>query len=117
MSLDAGRLRHRITIERPVSSDDSAGNLVTTWELVKHNVAAEVAPLSARSLSMREFVAAQSIQSKPTATITLRWRTWLRADMRIIHRGTIYNIEGVVPDNDSGLEWITLPVSSGVNDG
>lgn len=37
--------------------------------------------------------------------------------MRITHRGKVYNIAGVLPDNMSGLEYITLPVSEGVNDG
>ena len=37
--------------------------------------------------------------------------------MRILHRGKIYNIEGVLPDDESGLQWLTLPYSEGVKDG
>ena len=37
--------------------------------------------------------------------------------MRILHRGQVYNIAGLLPDRVSGLEYITIPVSAGVNDG
>jgi hypothetical protein len=34
-----------------------------------------------------------------------------------VHAGKVYNIAGVLPDNVSGQEYITLPVSEGVNAG
>lgn len=106
MSISAGKLRHRITIQRCVNSQDSAGNIGSTWEDVAE-VWAAVEPLSAR-----EFIAAQAMLSKVIARITIRYRDDVRADMRIVHGGDIYNIEGVLLDNDSGREYITLPVST-----
>lgn len=106
MSISAGKLRHRITIQRCVISQDSAGNIGSTWEDVAE-VWAAVEPLSAR-----EFIAAQATLSKVVARITIRYRDDVRADMRIVHGGDIYNIEGVLLDNDSGREYITLPVST-----
>ena len=111
MSLEAGRLRHRVAIERIVIDQDPVtGALTETWtEIAK--VWAAVEPLSAR-----EFVQSAAGQSEVTARITIRTRD-IHATDRIIHRGTVYNIRGVLADKDSGLEYITLPVGTGVNEG
>ena len=108
MSLAAGRLRHRVTIEQQVTTrDPNTGASLKSWLAFAENIAAEVAPLSAR-----EFLAAQATQSQVSARITIRYRPGLLATMRIVHRGQVYNIAGVLPDNVSGLEYITLPVST-----
>lgn len=111
MSLEAGRLRHRVSIERvSYTQDATTGAMVETWsEIAK--VWAAVEPLSAR-----EFVQSAAGQSEVTARITIRTRD-IQATDRIIHRGTVYNIRGVLADKDSGLEYITLPVGTGVNEG
>jgi SPP1 family predicted phage head-tail adaptor len=112
----SGRLRHRIDLELKVEEQDSSGDMVETWNLVKAALACEIAPLSAR-----EYLAAQALQSGVTTKLTIRWRMGINAKMRAVHRykgvTTYYNIAGILPDPDSGLEWMTLPVSSGVNDG
>jgi len=111
MSLEAGRLRHRVSIERISHVQDATtGAVVETWaEIAK--VWAAVEPLSAR-----EFVQSAAGQSEVTARITIRTRDILATD-RIIYRGTVYNIRGVLADKDSGLEYITLPVGAGLNEG
>ncbi|MFJ3121045.1 phage head closure protein [Pseudomonas protegens] len=110
----AGKLRHRIDIQRPVVVRDPEDNteLAVRWETVWERCPASVEPLSAR-----EFISAQAKQSEVTARIVVRYRPGLLPTMRIVHRGEIYNIAGALPDNDSGLEYLTLPVSRGVNDG
>ncbi len=111
MSLEAGRLRHRVRIERIVSTQDPVtGAMTDTWTEVA-KVWAGVEPLSAR-----EFVQSAAGQSEVTARITIRTREIFATD-RITHRGVVYNIRGVLPDKDSGLEYITLPVGAGVNEG
>ncbi len=106
-----GRLRHWVRIEQFVSSRGSDGVLIEGWELVAETWAS-IEPLSAR-----EFVAASATQSKVTARITIRYRDGIEPTMRIVHRGNLYNIEGVLADKDSGLEYLTLPVSEGVSEG
>lgn len=110
--MQAGRLRHRVSLQRlQEARDQNTGAVITDWvELAK--LWAEVAPLSAR-----EFVASQAVQSRITARITIRYREDITAKDRIVYRGQVYNIEGVLTDPASGLEYITLPVSTGVNDG
>lgn len=112
MGLDAGRLRHRIDIQEKLTEQYSNGDPIEFWVNRWINVPAEVIPLSAK-----EFIAAKVVQSKITARITIRYRSGLDASMRILFRGKYYDIAGVLPDNKSGLEWITFPVSEGVNEG
>lgn len=110
-STPAGSLRHRVTIQEQSVTINSYGEQVVDWVEVK-KVWANIHPLSAK-----EAREAQQIQSKVEARITLRYYSGLVASMRILHKGVIYNIEGVIPDPDSMREHITLPVSRGTTNG
>lgn len=110
--MQAGKLRHQVTIQEPVTAQNpDTGSVNKTWRDVAI-VWAEVYPLSAR-----EFIAAQASQGEITTRITIRFRTGITRKHRIIFRGGIYNIEGVLPDPESGREYLTLLCSEGVNDG
>ena len=107
------RLRHRITLERPgLTQDPVSGEMIPGWQVFAENVPASIEPLSAR-----DFIAAQANQSEITARIVIRYREGILPTMRILHRGKVYAIQGVLPDADSGLEYLTIPVSEGVKDG
>lgn len=108
----AGPLRHRVTIERPAYQQEPlTGEMLQSWALVA------VVWARVEDLSARDFIAASAAQSAVTARIVIRYREGIDSAMRILHRGKIYNIHGVLADPDSGLEYLTLPVSMGVNDG
>lgn len=111
MSLAAGKLRHRVRIEEFRSDLDSNGAVQEMWTLWAEAWAA-IEPLSAR-----EFIQSAQAQSSVVARITIRYRPGLSHTMRIVHRGRIYNIAGVLPDVVSGIEYVTLPVSEGLNQG
>jgi len=112
MSLAAGRLRHRIELQAPVEVRDPVTGLISHgWE-TKATVRAAIEHSSAR-----EFIQSQAMQAQITARITIRYRADVQPTWRALYRGRIYNIHGVLPDLDSGLEYLTLPVSEGVNDG
>lgn len=111
--LNPGKLRHRVIIQQPVDAQDqNTGATVRTWSDVA-TVWAAIEPLSAR-----EFVAAQSEDSKVSARVTIRYRSGISHEMRLYHaaKGQYYNIEGVLSDKESGLEYITIPVSEGLRD-
>lgn len=110
----AGKLRHRVTFQAPGTTQDPVtGEMVQGWATVWDKVPASVEPLS-----VKDFIAAQATQSQLSARIKIRYRAGVLPSMRILHRGQIYNIEGPpMPDPDSGLEYLTLAVSTGVNDG
>lgn len=110
----AGVLRHPIEIQHKVAVRDSATGefgepswqtLASTWAAVE-------------SLSARDLIAAQAAQSEATARIVIRYRADVLPAMRIVHRGEVYSIEGPpLPDNKSGLDYLTILVSKGVKDG
>ncbi len=110
-SIAAGDLRHRVLIQHQVTTRDEDGVQITSWVDVA-TVWASVEPLSAR-----EFIQSGQTQAAVTARITIRYRAGLMPTMRIVHRGQVFNIAGLLPDKASGLEYITIPVSAGVNDG
>lgn len=113
--MQAGKLRHRCIIEKPggQTQDPDSGAMIEGWEEV------ERAWMAIEPLSARAFVAAQAAQSEVTGQLVMRHRPGLQIDssMRVRKGGTIYNIEGVLPDKRSGQEYLTLPYSEGVNDG
>lgn len=113
--MEAGKLRHRVAIQQKVPTQDpDSGEIINTWATVPgwDKVPAAIEPVSAK-----EFVAGQQVQSQVTTRITIRARPGVLPTMRILHGAKIYNIEGILPDRDSGLDYFTLPVSEGVSDG
>lgn len=110
-TIEAGRLRHRVTIQSQTQTQNPlTGELTVTWTDVA-TVWAAVEPISAR-----EFVAAQEPNARVTTRVTIRYLDGIEPSMRLLHRGRRYNIHGVLEDMDSGREYLTLPVSEGVND-
>ncbi|MDW5376837.1 phage head closure protein [Halomonas sp. HP20-15] len=108
----AGKLNKRITLQRKGQQQDpNSGATIDTW-LDVSTVWAGI-----EYLSVREFIAARSGQVEISARITIRYRTGIGATMRAVRGDQIFNIHGVLPDNGSGREYLTLPVSEGANDG
>jgi SPP1 family predicted phage head-tail adaptor len=110
----AGKLRHRIDFQTLGEvQDPDSGEMVPGWATIWAKVPASVTPLSTRDL-----IAAQAAQSEASARIVIRYRAGVLPTMRIIHRGEAYDIKGpALPDPDSGLEYLTILVAKGVNDG
>lgn len=110
----AGKLRQRITFQAPgLTQDPVTGEQIEGWAMVWEKVPASVEPLSARDL-----IAAQAGQSEASGRMVIRYRPGVLPTMRILHRGDVYNIQGPpLPDPDSGLEYLTILVAKGVNDG
>lgn len=115
--LNAGKLCHRVVIQRLQVSPDSAGQvqddmgeLNEEWETLG-TVYAAIEPVSAR-----ELITAQSERSKISTRITIRYRSDVDYAMRVYHeaKGQYYNIEGVLADKESGLEYLTLACSTGM---
>lgn len=110
----AGLLRHRIEIQSlGLTQDTETGNMVEGWVTTWTKVPASVQPLSARDL-----IAAQAGQSEATGRMVIRYRAGVLPTMRILYRGDVYNIQGPpLPDPDSGLDYLTILVARGLNDG
>lgn len=111
MSLDVGKLDKRMGVEYVVRSEDSSGDAIETWMHLR-DVWASLEPVS-----VRDFIASRSEQSEVTARIQIRYCDDITPSMRFTHRGKVYNIVGILPDKDSGLESLTFAVTQGVNQG
>lgn len=111
MVFQAGKLRHRVVIQKPVETQETdMGAMDVVWQNVA-TVWASIEPIS-----VREFIAAQVETSKVTTRIVIRYRPDVTAKMRLYHaaKDAYYNIEGILSDKNSGLEYMTLPCSEGV---
>lgn len=78
--MQAGRLRHVITIEEPIASRDATGGIVTTWQTWADGVRASIEDLSSRERELLSQVAGEV-----TARIRIRYRPGVHEKMRIRH--------------------------------
>lgn len=116
MSLSAGELRDRITVQRRVNAQDPVtGETRVTWIDQWTNIPANIDDMSAR-----DRFASQAIQPEVTTRIVIRYLPGLTSEDRIVDAvgGDVYTIEGPpIRDKDSRREYMTLTVSLGVADG
>lgn len=112
--LNAGRLRHRVEVQRKETEVDSDDGIVAEYWV---NAFGRLLSADIKPLSGRELLAAHAVSSRVSTRIVMRYRRDVTAEMRVLHRDTIYAIDAVVPDPDSGRRWMTLQCSSGVNEG
>lgn len=125
MAIAAGRLRHRVRIERYAELLDSNGETIQdpeTGEISREWTTVATVWAAIEPLSAREFIQSQATQSQISARIVIRYRDGLDAAMRLVHVRTgrddvIYNPHGFLADVESGLEYLTIPVSNGVGEG
>lgn len=111
MSLCAGELVDCVTIDRKIETPTGTGAVIVTWALFSHQRAKMMA------LSGREFIAAQQVQSKLMAKAKVRGPTRIEPRMRLTYKGTVYNIEAVLPGYGTTRDSAILMLSAGVNDG
>lgn len=102
-AIQAGRFRHRITLQRRTTARDSAGGTVEIWTNYISGIPAVVEPASGR-----EFFTAQQIASTVDTSITIRWRPGISETMRALHGADIYDITAVLADADTGRETLSL---------
>lgn len=125
MSYAAGKLRHRIRIDRFADNLDSNGDVIqdpNTGEVSRSWQAVDTVWAAIEPLSAREFIQSAAGQSEITARLVIRFRSDVLATDRLVHlvngvAGKIYNPAGFLADKESGLEYLTMPCSEGVNDG
>lgn len=107
-----GQLRHKLVFQRAVEVQDPvSGDMVPSWE------DAFKAWCAIEYLSVREFITSNTEKVQISARLKTRFREDVTPDMRALYRGKIFNIHGVLPDNMSGRNYITMPVSEGLNNG
>lgn len=97
-----GRLRHRIKIVQPTLAQDSTGGVDVRDDAVVGEAWATVEALSASDkFAAHEFVAQVSHK------VIMRWRPGITSKMRIVWRGKLLLVEGVL-DPDGRRKMLIL---------
>lgn len=110
----AGSLNKRITFQKKLALRDTLGqplpdqwdDHVTVWGNVRTMVGTRYA----------EFITANTEVSRGAASIRIRKRSDLTADMRAICSGRIYDILAILPDEE-GDEYLDVVAEFGGNAG
>ena len=108
--MNIGALDRRVTIERRAVVDDPLGGEIITWVL-----------LATLWANFRNTTGAEAIRNDvqvgtTKASIRIRYREDIDQTCRLLHRGLVYQIEQVLPDQQ-GREYVDLVCSTGANDG
>jgi SPP1 family predicted phage head-tail adaptor len=85
----AGRLRHYVAVEQPVTQVAADGGATKGWELVFNEWAA-IEPLRGR-----EYFQAAAAQSEVDTMITMRYRSGVKTRMRVNYAGRHFDIQAV----------------------
>lgn len=97
----AGSLRQRVTIQSHVQTQDEYGEPIEAWSDLA-TVWAAVEPDKAR-----EFFGAEQIQGQTTVRIRMRYRDDVTREMRAVHEGHVYDIQGVLHQYERHRElWL-----------
>jgi len=106
--MNAGKLRHRVTIQQLVATDDGYGGITETWQDVA-TVWAAVEPLRGT-----ERYRAQQVQAELSHKVTIRYRPGIKPDMRLKYGDRILEIEAVI-DVEERHRWLELLCSEVVS--
>ena len=88
----SGKYNRRVTIRRRSVGQDASGQPIQSWE--------NVATLWASVLTQtgRESIKSDRPVSEVMASIRIRWRTDIVADMQAMLGTSIYDIKAIIPD-------------------
>jgi len=110
--LEAGKLRHRITILQPdTEQDSSTGEMEMVWS--------ELATVWAgwEPLSVKDFIASASVQNNISVRAVIRHRSGILPNFRVRKNSVDYEIVGPpLPDKDSGIEYLTLMLAEVIDE-
>lgn len=105
----AGRLRHRIAIERRVDAFDAYGEGQPTWTAFVQGYPARV-----RDDSQREFTAQQQVQSEKTIHVEIRDpRVPITTTDRVtfshpVNGATVFDIRAILGAENTGRELVLI---------
>lgn len=102
VEMRAGRLRHRVRLQRKTAARDSYGAEVETWSDLD-TIWASVEPISGR-----EYFQVQQVQSEITHRIRMRYYSGLRFDDRILWGVRIFNIKTLMNIDERNAEMVVM---------
>lgn len=90
MTLAAGRLNKRVTLQSAASARDGHGQPIETWS----NVAVVWAAIE--PIRGREYFSAQQFAAEVTHRVRIRYRSGVSPKWRVIHGSRTFRIETVI---------------------
>ena len=87
-----GQLRHRVTLQSPVATQDDTGQPSTSW-LDTSTVWADV-----RHQSGLSVIKAGADVSIMRVSVRIRYKAGLNAGIRVVHGSKTYAVNAVLPD-------------------
>lgn len=104
----AGKLRHRVTVQQFIESQDSYGQENKTWSDHK-TIWASVEPLR-----VRERMEAKQQQTDITHSITIRYLSSITSEDRIKWGSRIFNISEVrnIDEQDRRMQLLAIEVEN-----
>ena len=97
--LNSGALRHRLTLQTPVRTENEGGAAVITWTNVA-DVFAGIVPDAGR-----EMAAADGTTARVTHEILIRYRAGVLPAMRLVGEGRVFEIHAVL-DVEDRRQWL-----------
>lgn len=105
--MSAGKLRHRISIQRKERTPDGAGGWYDTW-VEKWKVYAQIKPSSGG-----ENLVAMRLQASITHDIVIRYLPDIKASDKIVFEDRSFNIVSII-DVEERKRWYQLRCEEGV---
>lgn len=102
-----GKLNQRVTIRRPVETEDAEGLPVITWEDVATGVPADI-----RHQKGVEIIKADALTSVVKASIRVRARSDVTPEMRVLCGATMYEVRSVPPSDDRRWTYLACEVAT-----
>lgn len=96
--MKAGKLRHRITIQKATEAPNAYGEMVQTWGTFA-TVSASVEPLRGR-----ELWAAGGQQARVTTRIRIRYLRGVTSKMRVLFGSRAFEIESIIDPEERNAE-------------
>lgn len=101
--MDAGKLRHRIALQKMTGAKDSEGVPVEVWTDVARSVAASLEPLKGR-----EYYQAAAMTAENGIPVTIRYRPGITAALRVRFGTRILNIRNVIDPEERHIKLILM---------
>ena len=92
--MQAGKLRHRGTIQQATETLDAQGNATPTWSTFADRW------MDIQPLTGRELWSARQVQSQVSHKIVLRHLSGVTTKMRVSVRSRTFNIESIINANE-----------------
>lgn len=89
--MNPGALRHQVTIQKQVETQNTYGEPEVSWANVVEDVWCQVLPLRGR-----EFFAAKQVNADIEAKIVMRYRTDVTTKMRCLHGTDEYYVYSII---------------------